>query len=87
MTYRAETKNMVLNAEMVLRASIFRTESRGTHFREDYPRRDDPEWLAWIKMKDENGEMVISKEPIPKNWWPDLSLPYEERYHCQLPLE
>ncbi len=37
-----ETANMVLNAEMILRASLFRTESRGLHYREDYPRRRDP---------------------------------------------
>ena len=34
-----ETANMVTNAEMKLRASLFRTESRGTHFREDHPHR------------------------------------------------
>jgi len=82
-----ETKNMVLNAEMKLRASLFRTESRGTHYREDYPRRDDPNWLAWVKVKEEQGTMKLSKEPIPKEWWPDLSKPYEERYPARLPGE
>jgi len=75
-----ETKNMVLNAEMILRASLFRTESRGRHFREDYPRKDDPAWLAWIRLKEE-GRMTLFKEPVPKEWWPDLSKPYEERYY------
>ena len=75
-----ETKSMALNAEMMLRASIFRTESRGSHYREDYPRRDDPEWLAWVKLKEDNGEMKLWKEPIPKEWWPDLSIPYRKRY-------
>ena len=82
-----ETRNMVLNAEMRLRASLFRTESRGTHFREDYPRRDDPTWLAWVKLKDEQGEMKVSKEPVPEKWWPDLSKSYEERYPRILPME
>jgi succinate dehydrogenase/fumarate reductase flavoprotein subunit len=75
-----ETRNMVLNAEMILRASLFRTESRGQHYREDYPRRDDPAWLAWVKLKEEEGKMKPMKEPLPKEWWPDLSEPYEERY-------
>jgi succinate dehydrogenase/fumarate reductase flavoprotein subunit len=75
-----ETANMVLNAEMILRASLFRTESRGLHYREDYPRRDDPTWLAWTKVKEEQGLMKVSKEPVPEEWWPDLSKPYEERY-------
>lgn len=82
-----ETKNMVLNAEMILRSSLYRTESRGLHYREDYPRRDDPEWLAWIKLKDEQGEMTVSKEPIPREWWPDPSIPYEEKYPIRFPGE
>jgi succinate dehydrogenase/fumarate reductase flavoprotein subunit len=82
-----ETRNMVLNMEMILRASLFRTESRGKHFREDYPLRDDPEWLAWVMLKNEEGKMSVSKEPIPEKWWPDLSMPYKERYPGRFPLE
>jgi succinate dehydrogenase/fumarate reductase flavoprotein subunit len=82
-----ETRNMALGAEMKLRASLYRTESRGDHFREDFPRRGDPEWLAWIKIKDEQGEMKLYKEPVPQEWWPDLTKPYEERYPAVLPME
>jgi len=82
-----ETRNMVLNAEMMLRASIFRTESRGCHYREDYPGRDDPAWLAWVKLKEEQGQMKLLKVPVPKEWWPDLSEPYEARYPARLPGE
>ena len=80
-----ETKNMVLNAEMRLRSSLFRTESRGTHYREDYPRRDDPNWLAWVKLKEKDGTMMLWKEPIPEKWWPDLSKQYAERYPFRFP--
>ncbi len=82
-----ETRNMALNAEMKLRASLFRTESRGDHFREDYPKRQDPEWLAWVKIKDEQGEMKLYKQPVPQEWWPDLDKPYAERYTGVLPSE
>jgi succinate dehydrogenase/fumarate reductase flavoprotein subunit len=82
-----ETKNMVLHAEMILRASLFRTESRGQHYREDYPRRDDPAWLVWVKLQEEEGRMKVSKEPIPRQWWPDLTKPYEERYPRRFPGE
>jgi succinate dehydrogenase/fumarate reductase flavoprotein subunit len=82
-----ETKNMTLNAEMAIRASLFRTESRGAHYREEFPYRNDPEWLAWVKLKKLDGEMHLTKEPIPEKWWPDLSIPYEERYPFLLPNE
>lgn len=82
-----ETENMIINAEMRLRAAMYRTESRGTHYREDYPRRNDPEWLAWVMLKQENGKMEVYKKDIPKEWWPDLSVPYEERYPIRFPGE
>jgi succinate dehydrogenase/fumarate reductase flavoprotein subunit len=82
-----ETRNMALVAEMKLKSSLFRTESRGDHFREDFPRREDPDWLAWVMLKDEQGEMTLRKQPVPKEWWPDLDKPYEERYGAVLPLE
>jgi succinate dehydrogenase/fumarate reductase flavoprotein subunit len=82
-----EVRNMVLNAEMCLKASLFRTESRGTHYREDFPYRMDPEWLAWTVLKENNGEMSTTKRPIPRDWWPDLSEPYNERYELRFPPE
>ncbi len=83
-----EAKNMALDLEMRLRASLYRTESRGTHFRQDYPRRNDPKWLAWVKVKqDEQGKMKVIKQPIPQKWWPDSSAPYEKKYPYIFPGE
>lgn len=82
-----ETRNMLLNAEMKLKASIMRKESRGTHFREDYPARDDKNWLAWIKIKQVDGEMVLDKLEVPEAWKPDLNIPYEHRYPKRFPGE
>ncbi|AKB74994.1 Succinate dehydrogenase flavoprotein subunit [Methanosarcina lacustris Z-7289] len=83
-----ETENMLLNAEMKLRASLFRTESRGTHYREDYPARNDDEWLAWVLLqKGSDGQMTVTKEAIPDDWKPDLSIPYKERYTNRFPGE
>ena len=83
-----ETKNMVLNAEMKLRAGLFRTESRGSHYREDYPARDDANWLAYVKFKkDSKGEMKFEKVPLPKEWAPNYNISYEERYPLRYPGE
>ncbi len=75
-----ETRNMVLNAEMTLRASMFRAESRGQHYREDYPRREDPFWLAWVRLEETQGRMKAVRIPIPENWWPNPGTSYSERY-------
>ena len=60
-----ETEAMLLAAELMLRASLERTESRMSHFREDYDFRDDENWLAWIDITEENGAPVLKKTPIP----------------------
>jgi succinate dehydrogenase/fumarate reductase flavoprotein subunit len=75
-----EAKGSVLMMEAMLRASLFRTESRGVHFREDYPFRDDPNWLAEVRIKEKDGQMELAKKPFPKKDWPDLSIPYDKRY-------
>lgn len=63
-----ETRNMLLNAEMKLRASMMRTESRGSHYREDFPKRDDKNWLAWILISKDGDKMKLTKKPVPVEW-------------------
>jgi succinate dehydrogenase/fumarate reductase flavoprotein subunit len=83
-----ETRNMVLNAEMKLRACLMRTESRGNHYREDFPARNDREWLAWLVIsKDGEGGMRLRKEPVPDAWRGDPGQPYQERYPMRFPRE
>lgn len=82
-----EIKNILLHLEMKLRASLFRKESRWYHYREDYPLRDDENWLCWIRIQDKEGKMELSKVPIPEKWRPDPGEPYAERYPCQFPNE
>jgi succinate dehydrogenase / fumarate reductase flavoprotein subunit len=60
-----EVRSMTACAEMTFRAALTRTESRGFHFREDYPERDDKNWLKWIILKQDGGEMKLSTQPIP----------------------
>lgn len=83
-----EVRNMIVGAEVMLKTAIMRQESRGWFFREDYPRRDDENWLKWIiAQKGQDGEMTLSTQDIPMEWRGDLSLPYEERYMLQYRLE
>ncbi|MFM9889046.1 MAG: succinate dehydrogenase flavoprotein subunit [Rickettsiales bacterium] len=41
-----ETENLLAQAQATMRAASERTESRGAHYREDFPARDDANWLA-----------------------------------------
>jgi succinate dehydrogenase/fumarate reductase flavoprotein subunit len=63
----AEVKNMTLIAEAMLRASLLRTESRASHYREDYPDRDDKNWLKWILVTFNHGKLSLRTESLPFN--------------------
>jgi succinate dehydrogenase / fumarate reductase flavoprotein subunit len=47
-----ELENLLLLAEMTTVSALARQESRGGHAREDFPKRDDANWLkhtlAWV---------------------------------------
>jgi len=78
-----EVRSMILGAEIMLRTALYRTESRGWFYREDYPRRDDKNWLKWVFVKKEDEKMKIWAEPVPKEYQGDTSMPYEVRYPLQ----
>jgi len=64
-----ETANMIMNAEMKLRASIMRKESRCSHYRLDYPNMDTKNWNAWINIyKGRDGSMKLEKQAFGS--WP-----------------
>jgi len=60
-----EAESMALCAEMVFRAALYRTESRGGHFREDFPERDDKNWQKWTIIEKDGEQMALSTEPVP----------------------
>lgn len=61
-----EAENMVTVAEMVARSALERSESRGAHYRLDYPYRDDKGWLRNIIVERDvrNGEIQLSAVPV-----------------------
>ena len=59
-----ELGNMLDVAETVTVSALNRTESRGGHSREDYPKRDDTNWLKHTLIRRKNGKLEIDYKPV-----------------------
>ncbi len=61
-----EFENLIAQAIVTVGGAVNRTESRGAHAREDFPSRDDINWmkhtLAWFD--DASGEVAIKYRPV-----------------------
>jgi succinate dehydrogenase/fumarate reductase flavoprotein subunit len=60
-----ETEAMLLAARFILGASLYRTESRLSHFREDHEQRDDANWLVWVDVENSTVGPLFGKTQIP----------------------
>jgi succinate dehydrogenase / fumarate reductase flavoprotein subunit len=56
--------NLLLVAEMTTASALARTESRGGHAREDFPKRDDAVWLKHSLIWKRDGETTLSYKPV-----------------------
>jgi succinate dehydrogenase / fumarate reductase flavoprotein subunit len=59
-----ELRNLLPQALVTLESALHRTESRGAHFRHDYPHRDDTRWLVHTLVSYEGGHVLFGEKPV-----------------------
>src|SRR5215217_524209 len=59
-----EVKSSLIACEAIIRSALMRQESRGAHYRSDFPNLDDEEWNVNIYCRKEGMEMVLFKDSV-----------------------
>lgn len=59
-----QLRNMFQVAEVVARSALIREESRGAHFRSDFPEQNDNTWLKRVTVSGENNRLSMSFAPV-----------------------
>jgi succinate dehydrogenase/fumarate reductase flavoprotein subunit len=62
-----EVRNMLDVGEAVVRSALHRRESRGAHYRNDYPEKDDGRWLVATRVFRSGDEMRAIESPLQRS--------------------
>jgi len=74
-----ETEHLLTFSEVIVAGALNRTESRGAHWRTDFPKRDDNDWLKHtVAHKGEDGIPVLSYKSVNIDW--EKYPPQERKY-------
>ena len=64
-TEALDVQNLLQVAEAVTRSALVRTESRGAHYRSDFPRQDDARWLSNVYLRyEDRSDPRLWTEPV-----------------------
>jgi len=64
LNFARELENMIILARVVTLGALARNESRGAHYKPDFPERDDVNWLKTTRAKWVNNDIQLAYEPV-----------------------
>jgi len=59
-----DMRNLIATSELMARSALAREDSRGAHFRDDFPNTDNVKWLKNIYLSRKNGTATMWQEDV-----------------------
>jgi succinate dehydrogenase flavoprotein subunit len=76
LNFTRELGNMLVLAKVITLGALERDETRGAHYKPEFPERDDAHWLKTTKARFRNGKICIEYEQVDTSLIP----PRERKY-------
>jgi succinate dehydrogenase / fumarate reductase, flavoprotein subunit len=77
LNFARELDNMLILARVITLGALKRDESRGAHYKPEFPNRDDANWLKTTRAKWVKGEIQITYEPVDISQIPPRARRYD----------
>ena len=74
--FTRELGNMLILARVITLGALARDETRGAHFKPEFPERDDKNWLKTTKASYNGGNIKLEYEPVDISLLPPRSRKY-----------
>jgi succinate dehydrogenase / fumarate reductase, flavoprotein subunit len=77
LNFARELDNMLILARVITLGALARNESRGAHYKPEFPNRDDANWLKTTRAKWVKGGIQITYEPVDISQIPPRARRYD----------
>jgi succinate dehydrogenase / fumarate reductase flavoprotein subunit len=77
LNFARELENMLILAQVITAGALCRNESRGAHYKPEFPDRDDANWLKTTRAKWINEEAQLTYEPVDISQIPPRARRYD----------
>src|SRR5258708_15801165 len=77
LNFARELGNMLLLARLITLGALARNESRGAHYKPEFPERDDANWLKTTRANYVNADIKLTYEQVDISQIPPPPRPYD----------
>src|SRR5437870_6614240 len=77
LNFARSLEDMLVLARVITLGALARNESRGAHYKPDFPERDDANWLKTTRANYSNGEIKLTYEPVDTSLIPPRPRRYD----------